>query len=108
MFPYYCWCTMGFAGDVDVVDTMIWFPSPATEAAKVEYLFSDDLALPDGREPVEFTLEQMDRHRIGRAIVDVGLDAVGASALAAHPDRFIGSCVVDPNEGMRAVQKIER
>ena len=98
---------MGFRGDVDVIDTMIWFPSPATKAAKVEYLFKDDLALPAGREPIEFTLEQMDRHGIGRAVVDVDLDPVGRSALLAHPDRFIGSCVVDPNEGMRSVRKIE-
>jgi predicted TIM-barrel fold metal-dependent hydrolase len=99
---------MGFPSDIDVVDTMIWFPSEATAAAKVGYLFSDDLALPEGRGPVEYTLEQMDRHGIGRAVVDVDLDPIGAGALAAHPDRFIGSCVVDPNQGMDAVRKIER
>ncbi|MEN3271266.1 MAG: uncharacterized protein V7636_27 [Actinomycetota bacterium] len=87
---------------------MIWFPSPATAAAKVEYLFSDDLALPEGREPVEYTLEQMDRFGIGRAVVDVDMDPVGAGALASHPDRFIGSTVVDPNAGMDAVRKIDR
>src|SRR4051794_26893530 len=108
MFPYYCRTSMGFPGDVDVVDTMIWFPSATTAAAKVDYLFADDLALPEGREPVEYTLEQMDRHGIGRAVVDVGLDPVGGRALAAHPDRFIGSCVVDPNQGMDAVRKVER
>ncbi len=98
---------MGIPGGVDVVDSMIWFPSPATQAAKVEHLFKDDLALPAGREAVEYTLERMDRHGIGRAVVDVDLDPVGRGALLAHPDRFIGSCVVDPNEGMRAVQKVE-
>ena len=98
---------MGFPGDVDVVDTMIWFPTPATDAAKVGYLFKDDLVLPESRGPVEFTLEQMDRHSIGRAVVDVDLDPFGRDALLAHPDRFVGSCVVNPNEGMRAVRKID-
>jgi uncharacterized protein len=107
MVPYYKCCVVR-PKDIDAVDSMIWFPSAKTAAAKVEYLFSDDLALPDGREPVEFTLEQMDRFNIGRAVVDVDMDPVGAGALAAHPDRFIGSCVVDPNEGMDAVRKIER
>ena len=107
MVPYYRAIAMGFPSDVDVIDTMIWFPSPATEAAKVGYLFKDDLALPSGREPIEFTLEQMDCHGIGRAVVDVDLDPVGREALLTHPERFIGSCVVDPNEGMRAVRKID-
>jgi predicted TIM-barrel fold metal-dependent hydrolase len=99
---------MAFPGDIAVVDTMIWFPTPATVAAKVEYLFDDDLSLAPGRDPVAHTLEQMDRFGIERAVVDVDLDPVGADALAAHPDRFIGSCVVDPNQGMDAVRKIER
>jgi len=97
---------MGFPHDVDVVDTMIWFPTAQTEAAKVQYLFKDDLSLPEGREPIEHTIEQMDRFNIGRAVVDVELDPVGAAALARHPDRFIGSVVVDPNQGMDAVRKI--
>jgi predicted TIM-barrel fold metal-dependent hydrolase len=99
---------MSRPGDVEVVDTMIWFPSPATAAAKVDYLFNADLALPEGREPIEYTLEQMDRFGIGRAVVDVDMDPVGADALARHPERFIGSTVVDPNQGMDAVRKVER
>lgn len=86
---------------------MIWFPTATTEAAKVGYLFKDDLALPDGRDPIAYTLEQMNRFGIDRAVVDVVLDPVGQAALLAHPDRFIGSCVVDPNEGMAAVRKVE-
>jgi predicted TIM-barrel fold metal-dependent hydrolase len=87
---------------------MIWFPTSRAAAAKVEYLFDDDLSLADGREPIEYTLEQMDRFDISSAVVDVEIDPVGAIALKEHPDRFIGSCVVDPNQGMDAVRKIER
>lgn len=94
--------------DVDVVDTMIWFPSPVTAAANVERLFTDDLALPDGADPVHHTLEQMERFGIRQAVIDVTLDPVGADALARHPDRFVGSCVVDPNEGMAAIRTIRR
>ena len=98
---------MGFPHDVGVVDTMIWFPTATTAAAKVEYLFKDDPSLPEGREPIEYTIELMDKHNIRRAVVDVELDPIGAIALKQHPDRFIGSCVVDPNQGMDAVRKID-
>ena len=97
---------MGRPHAVDVVDTMIWFPTPRAAAAKVEHLFKDDASLPEGREPIEYTIEQMDRFDIRHAIVDVDLDPVGATALARYPERFFGSCVVDPNEGMDAVRKI--
>ena len=36
-------------------------------AAKVEYLFSDDLSLPEGREPIEYTLELW--HGVGLPLV---------------------------------------
>lgn len=111
--------------DIEVLDTMIWFPTASTapkyqmlqgalgqhatdpSASPVSYMFRDGPSLPDGRDPIEYTIERMDRFNIRRAVVDVDLDPVGAAAVAAHPDRFIGSCTVDPNLGMEAVRKIE-
>jgi predicted TIM-barrel fold metal-dependent hydrolase len=93
--------------DVEVVDTMIWFPTPTAAAAKVEHLFKGEVSLPEGRDPVEYTIEQMERFNIGRAVVDVDLDPAGASALKLYPDRFIASCAVDPNLGMDAVRRID-
>ncbi|MBV8693843.1 MAG: amidohydrolase [Actinobacteria bacterium] len=105
---------------------MIWFPTP-TEAPKYQmiqgalgqhggdpsssptsYLFSNGPSLPEGRDPVDYTLEQMAKFNIGRAVVDVALDPAGAGAAQRHPDRFIASCSVDPNLGMEAVRQIER
>ncbi|MBV9664570.1 MAG: hypothetical protein JOZ37_11430, partial [Actinobacteria bacterium] len=83
---------MSLPHDVEVVDTMIWFPTPA-EAPKYQmiqgalgqhggdpsssptsYLFSNGPSLPEGRDPVDYTLEQMAKFNIGRAVVDVALD----------------------------------
>src|SRR5204863_378178 len=75
--------------DVEVVDTMIWFPTPTAAASKVEHLFKGDVSLPEGRDPVEYTVEQMERFNIGRAVVDVDLDPVGASALKLYPKSII-------------------
>ncbi len=105
-----------------VVDTMIWFPA-APEAPKygmlqdalgqhggdrapVSYLFGDGPSLPAGADPIEFTLEQMARFGIGRAVVDVELDPSGAAAVRRYPERFVASCSVDPNQGMGAVRRI--
>ena len=98
---------MSLPEDIEVVDTMIWFPTAKTAASKVEYLFKDDASAPEGRDPVEYTIEQMARFNIGRAVVDVDLDPVGASAVKRYPDRFIASCAVDPNLGMDAVRRID-
>ncbi|MHB8466822.1 MAG: amidohydrolase family protein [Acidimicrobiales bacterium] len=111
--------------DINVVDTMIWLPT-GRKAAKyqmlqgalgqhagnpaaspVSHLFRDGPALPDGCDPIEYTVEQMARFGISRAIVDVELDPSGAAAVRRDPDRFIASCSVDPNHGMSAVRRIE-
>ena len=98
---------MSLPHDVEVVDTMIWFPTPTAAAAKVEHLFKGEVSLPEGRDPVEYTIEQMERFNIGQAVVDVDLDPAGAAALKHYPDRFIASCAVDPNLGMDAVRRID-
>jgi predicted TIM-barrel fold metal-dependent hydrolase len=117
---------MALPGNVEVVDTMIWFPTAKTAPkyqmlqgalgqhadgaaqSPTSYLFGDGPSLPDGRDPVDYTIEQMDKFNIGRAIVDVDLDPVGASALERRPDRFIGSCAIDPNLGMDAIRRLDQ
>jgi len=75
----------------------------------VEYIFKD---VPRGKEPadaVRYTLEQMDRHGIERALVAVDPeDAPSVEGLRKHPDRFLGSCHVDPNHGVDALRRIQR
>ena len=57
-------------------------------------------------DPVEFLIQEHDRHGIRRAIVSVE-DQEGARAVREHPDRFFASIGVNPNHGMEAVRKLE-
>jgi predicted TIM-barrel fold metal-dependent hydrolase len=94
--------------EVEVVDTMIWFPTRDPAASKAEYLFPDRVSLPAGCEPVDYTLEQMARFGIAQAVVDVTFDPAAADAVRRHPDRFVPCATVDPNAGMDAVREITR
>ena len=63
----------------------------------------------EGRDPVEVTLEEMDKWSVKQALVGVGpLGGPSAEALKNHPDRFLGNVHVDPNDVMGAVRQIEQ
>jgi predicted TIM-barrel fold metal-dependent hydrolase len=74
----------------------------------VEYMFKEvPNHLPEGADPVEVTLREMDR--CGVAIGMVGASGeVAARALRDHPDRFVASLEVDPNDITGAVRAIRR
>jgi len=119
---------MGMPTDAPTIDLMLSFPILDLEktygnlraAAKdkdskdfkfpAEYMFK---GVPhgwgEGRDPVEVTLEEMDKWGIAQALVGVGpLGGPSAEALKAHPDRFLGNVHVDPNDVMGAVRQIEQ
>jgi hypothetical protein len=58
-------------------------------------------------DPVEFLIQEHDRHGIRRAIVSVE-DENGARAVREHPERFFAAIGANPNHGMEEVRKIER
>jgi uncharacterized protein len=112
--------------DVGVVDLMIGFPNAEArkkyaslrELAKdeesqemdfpAEYMFKDvpnRLGLAD--DPVNITLEVMDKHGIAVGLVGLGNEATVA-AIERHPDRFKASLEVDPNNIGTAVRSIRR
>jgi predicted TIM-barrel fold metal-dependent hydrolase len=114
--------------DVGIIDTMIGFPAKDMKAVyafitkqtrdrqsreefefPAEYMFKQppDKELKDVADPVAFTLGEMDRWGIERGMVGVGAET-GERALKEHPDRFIPSNSVDPNQGMDAVRQIVR
>jgi predicted TIM-barrel fold metal-dependent hydrolase len=113
---------------IGIVDLMLGIPRPAAKpgygflrpllrdreslehfAFPVEYAFKDVPQPGPQGDPVKYTLEQMDRFGIERALIGVDAeDETGRRALRQHPDRFVGSCAVDPNQGMQALRHVER
>lgn len=114
---------MPFPSDIGVIDTMLDLPftdvastyaflSPnlrdreSTEEFEfpVAYMFKDvPKAATD--DPVAHTLALMDHHGIDTAVIGSGSENQ-MRALRQHPDRFLPSIGVDPNEGMAAVEQI--
>ena len=60
-----------------------------------------------GEDPVAHTLALMDHHGIEMALIGSGGENQNR-ALREHPDRFLPSIGVDPNEGMKAGEQIVR
>src|SRR3954468_6912 len=72
-----------------------------------EYMFKDVPERPDENEfdPVDVTLAEMDKHGVALGLVGLGTDAT-TRALKEHPDRFVASVEIDPNEISKAVRRI--
>lgn len=74
-----------------------------------QYMFKD---IPDSgkkEDYIAYTVEQMDKHNIERAML--GIDdhnEIAKEALRRHPDRFFASLEVNPNNGMDEVRKMVR
>ncbi len=74
----------------------------------VEYMFKDVPKAAQGiDDPVAHTLALMDHYGIERAMIGARV-GTQSRALTDHPDRFLASIGVDPNEGMGAVEQIVR
>jgi predicted TIM-barrel fold metal-dependent hydrolase len=111
---------------IRAVDTMVTLPQPKTveryamvqgslgqnagdpTVSPVAYLFRDAPTLPEGADPIDHTLAEMDRFDIEHSVVDIGLDPSARLALEKHPDRFIGITSTNPHEGMDGIRALER
>lgn len=110
--------------DIGVVDLMIGFPSADArrhydfmkqalrddESARMEfpaeYMFKQvPNHVEEGQDPVGVTLAAMDECGVEIGLVGVGAD-VTKRALRDHPDRFVASLEVDPNDVSKAVRRI--
>ena len=117
---------MPFPGDVDVIDLMLQIPGEDTRGwydfmqplflddasrnyAKMpaEHLFRNVPELSPGDDPVAFTVAQMDRFRISRAMVGIQHE-LAQQAVRRFPDRFWASWHANPNRGMDEVRAIVR
>lgn len=83
------------------------FPHPAGYMFKsVPDLSAADVT-PEGFE--KLILSEMDRHGVQAGMVPVTFDEpIGRRLVERHPDRFVGSFMVDPNQGMDTVRALER
>ena len=119
---------MAMPADIKIVDLMLSLPildpdqtyrflkdATLDERAKkdfkfpVEYMFK---GVPhgwgEGRDPVEVTLEEMDKWGIERAPMGVSRSEHATRALREHGDRFFPTTGSDPNRGMAAVEDLVR
>jgi predicted TIM-barrel fold metal-dependent hydrolase len=118
-----------FVPGIPAIDTLIGFPQADLHAKyaellkqihdrethesfefPVEYMFKGvpekGYGASGDRDPVQYTLNEMDRWGVDIGLVSVGAGQVADAALARFPDRFIGSFAPDPHDGVEAVRKI--
>ncbi len=116
---------MGIPEGQPIIDTMIGFPKKdyavydfirkQTKDAgsdemefPAEYMFKNvpkELYGTDD-DAVDVTIGEMDRHNIQVGLIGQGGDLYN-EAVDRHPDRFVTSCEVDPNDIMGAIRTIE-
>jgi predicted TIM-barrel fold metal-dependent hydrolase len=115
--------------EVRAIDTMIGFPHVDLRGSyremlgqirdqqtheefemPVEYMFK---GVPEkgygdsgDRDPVLYTLSEMDRWGVDIGLVSVGKGDAADAAVARFPERFVGSFAPNPNEGVEAIRKI--
>jgi len=107
------------------IDLMIGFPSADArshyenlramskdrESAEMEfpaeYMFKNvPNHLPDGADPIEVALGEMDRCGVAIGMIGSPYGEVSERALREHPDRFVASLSVDPNDITGEVRRI--
>jgi uncharacterized protein len=113
--------------DVGAVDLMLGFPSADArahyeylraqskdaESAEMEfpaeYMFKQvPNYLPEGADPIEVALGEMDRAGIAIAMIGSPYGEIAERALRDHPNRFVASLEIDPNDITKAVRRIRK
>jgi uncharacterized protein len=120
---------MTYVSGIPAIDTMIGFPHADLRASyaeilqqvrdreshdtfemPVEYMFK---GVPEkgfgesaDRDPVLYTLSEMDRWGVDVGMISVGKGDAADAALARFPERFVGSFAPNPHEGVEAIRKI--
>jgi predicted TIM-barrel fold metal-dependent hydrolase len=104
---------------IPVEDTSGWYEfmkpmltdkeSRETFEMPAQYMFKDIPKAGKQEDYIKYTIEQMDKHSIERAMIgiDDGVE-LHLRALELYPDRFFASYECNPNRGMEEVRKIRR
>ena len=74
-----------------------------------QYMFKDLPKTGKQQDYIAYTIAEMDRHGIERAMLGLDDDnAITREAIERYPDRFFGAYPANPNNGMSEVRKVER
>jgi predicted TIM-barrel fold metal-dependent hydrolase len=74
-----------------------------------EYMFKDvPNHLEEGSDPIDVALGEMDKYGVAMGLIGGAGSDQTTRAIQKHPDRFIASVEVDPNEITKAVRRIRR
>jgi predicted TIM-barrel fold metal-dependent hydrolase len=113
--------------NIGVIDTMLGIPSSAERADWYDWfkpLLRDDESLQAFKMPAQYmfkgvpklesnddflawTVEQMDKYNIEKALVGFSGSAADLEAKRRFPDRFFFDAPIDPNGGMNEVRRIK-
>lgn len=120
---------MGYPKDIRIIDTMLGIPTHADRSGwydsfkpllndqqsrdmfkmPAQYMFKD---IPENTADVSdfvgWTIEQMDKHNIERAMVGFNEDGTSRRAAKDYPDRFLFDVPCNPNKGMDEVRRLKR
>jgi len=120
---------MGYPKDIKIIDTMLGIPTHADRSdwyesfrpllndqqsrdmfkMPAQYMFKDiPEAGADVTDFVKWTVAQMDRFNIERAMVGFNEDATSIKAKETYPDRFFFDVPCNPNLGMEEVRRVKR
>lgn len=73
-----------------------------------QYMFKDIPDLSNQADTIAYTLEQMDKHGISRAMLGIDDESpTHLKALGEQPDRFFAAYEANANRGMDEVRKIK-
>jgi len=119
---------MGMPRGIGIIDLMLGIPKPGAKRNydfmrplfrdkqsleqfdfPVEYMFKDVPTFSSLGDRIKYTLEEMDKYNVERAMIGVSLtDEVSQQAVRQHHDRFIPSGSTEPNNGMEDIRNIVR
>ena len=119
---------MAFPKDIGIIDCMLGIPDTSDRQEwyasfrslirdrqtldsfkmPAQYMFKDIPQLEHSDDYVAWTVEQMDKHGIAKALVGWNDNDTSRRAKEKYPDRFFFDLPIDPNNGMEEVRRIRR
>jgi len=116
---------MGMPKDIGVIDLMLAIPGDDNSSfydwikpllldeeshkqfsMPAQYMFKDIPDVGNQADCIAYTIDEMDKYGIERAMLGLGFSDLQEKALRQHPERFFASYEANPNRGMEEVRRI--